>query len=156
MMKNDFGIVVQEWQDDVVKGIDYEGKPFEASAMQDDRLDTYFNLYGERWYAKDFLSATSELPILKLLDLSTAHIRQETDVYLREQLLMESFADLIVYEKGAGYFVWVPKLIPEFEVPTSVPDELKDLLRMAAEKDCSWLVLEADGPILDILPRWYW
>lgn len=95
-----------------------------------------------------------KLPIYNYLDLSTAHITQETDEYLRKQAKEDEAYKAIVYEKDCGYFVSVPEWdeIDDYDMP----DDLKACLKFAAEHNCYWLVLDGDADTIDELKTYKW
>lgn len=94
-----------------------------------------------------------KLPIYKYLDISTAHIKQETDKFLRRQAENE-YGDLIVYSKECGYFICVPYDLDEIEM--FIPDDLAACLGLAIENDCYWLVLDAGAEVIDELETYEW
>jgi len=152
MKKNCFGITVRTWDENQVVGLDHNGVPFKAVSKRDGRGNTYFELHDEEWYEKHFFTTPPvPLPIVKMMDLSTAHITKETDAYLQEQALADVGPESIVYAKGRwGYIVHIG------EDTASLPDDLASLIKLCQSEGCSWLVLDADGPIVDDLPTWDW
>ena len=94
-----------------------------------------------------------KLPIYKYLDISTAHIKEETDVYLRRQVENDN-SPLIVYEKECGYFVCVPYNLDIIEM--HIPNDLASCLGFAQKHNCQWLVLDCDAEIIDELETYEW
>ena len=93
-----------------------------------------------------------QLPIYNLLDLSTAHIKKETDNFLRGQV-EEDFPEVIVYLKTCGYFI----LVPDDDIDDlEIPNDLKDCLKFAKENNCVWLVLDDGAEVVDDLKQYEW
>ena len=93
------------------------------------------------------------LPIYKYLDISTAHIKPETDEFLRRQAKNE-YGNLIVYPKECGYFICVPYDLDEIEM--NIPSDLASCLGLAMENDCYWLVLDGGAEVIDELETYEW
>lgn len=88
-----------------------------------------------------------KLPIYKYLDLSTGHITNETANWLDTNP-----EGVIVYSKGGyGWFIHVSE-----EFDDEVPKELVTVLEYARKKKCNWLVLDADGELIDELEHFDW
>lgn len=151
-MEHTFGIQISKWQENVI-GIDQNGEPFEVPARWDERGNTYFFLHGDRWYAKEFLTKKQQLPILRVLELSTAHITKESNEFLRYEAHTCGPVQLIVFEKGEyGYLIRVE----DHEIEDQVPEDIKSLLEFAESQNCTWMILDRDGEVLESLPRWEW
>lgn len=95
-----------------------------------------------------------KLPIYKYLDISTAHITEETDEFLRNQVKEYECGKPIVYQKECGYFIHVSDKFDMDDL--EMPDDLRRCLEFAAEHDCYWLVLDGDAEIIDELPIYTW
>ena len=88
------------------------------------------------------------MAILKMLDLSTAHITPETDELLRAEAGGEDALSFSVYEKGeVGYFIYA--LDTDLE---DAPPDLLQVLRYAQEQDCALVCFDSGAEILDALP----
>ena len=97
-----------------------------------------------------------KLPVYKYLDISTAHITEETEVFLWRQVQDED-GDLIVYKKECGYFIHVPCDPDELnEMEVIIPHDLMACLRLAMENNCYWLVLDADAEVINELETFEW
>lgn len=95
-----------------------------------------------------------KLPIYKYLDLSTAHITEQTNTFLNRESQWQ-IADVIVYRKDCGYFVCVPESLEELK-QMDIPKDLKACLRLALKHKCNWLVLDGGAEIVDGLKTYEW
>lgn len=95
----------------------------------------------------------SKLPIYKYLDISTAHIKEETDTYLQKQVRNDN-SPLIVYEKECGYFIHVSYNLDEIEM--HIPSDLASCLGFARKHNCYWIVLDRDAEVIDELETYEW
>lgn len=98
---------------------------------------------------------TLETP--KMLVLSTAHIRQETDTNFR---LMTDDVPSIFYPKvfqneGVEYGWFIP-LIEGDEWSHTVSDDLVAIRKLAEEQGCTWIMLDRDGETTEELPTYDW
>lgn len=151
MLMTNGAMKVTKWDELVVQGIDLTGKEFQTAAERDERGDAFFRLHGTDWYAKEFLTETIR-PIRNMLDLSTGHVSKETIQFLDEQADSEGETSFIVYKKIPwGFFFPV---FPE-ERP-DLPEDLQRLLNYANDHSCTWIMLDADGEIVDELPFADW
>jgi len=89
------------------------------------------------------------MTILKMLDLSTAHVSKETAQMLDDDRL----SDFVVpYQKGDfGWFIWVPPVEHE-----GVPADLRAVLAYARTQQCDWVMLDCDAETIDNLPSFDW
>lgn len=88
------------------------------------------------------------MAILRMLDLSTAHITPATDELLRAEARGEDALSFPVYGKGdVGYYIYA--LDTELD---DAPADLLQVLRYAQEQDCSLVCLDSGAEILDALP----
>ena len=94
-----------------------------------------------------------KLPIYKYLDISTAHITEKTDEFLRKQS-EDEYGELIVYKKEHGYFICVPYDLDEIEM--HIPSDLVKCLVLAEKHRCNWLVLDGDAEVIDELETYDW
>lgn len=92
------------------------------------------------------------LPIFKLMRISTAHITSETDDYLMSVIDDNDFM-LQLFHTGYGYLISVPY---DDELDTEIPPDLKCCLEFARENDCAWLQLDSDGDVIDELKEYNW
>lgn len=109
----------------------------------------------------------SEIPILKILDLSTNHLPKHLaaiDAILGDGALQyESDAlnetlgvTTYVHPRGHGFICYVPGAQPDDAHVVGVPDEMSKVLEYAREHDCSFVNFDADGEVCDDLPIWEW
>lgn len=87
--------------------------------------------------------------VMKMLTLSTAHISESTAKAL-EQDPETNELGLAVYPKCTGqepdaerfgWFIYLNR-----EIDEGLPDDLKQALRYARDRDCQILCLDCDGP----------
>lgn len=92
-------------------------------------------------------------PVLKMLDLSTAHISADTC-----NALCSAAAPIIAYEKGEyGVFVHVQHthFIGGDDDP-AMPNDLMDCIQYARERDCTWIMFDRDALKISTLPIYNW
>lgn len=93
--------------------------------------------------------------IARMLDLSTAHITEETDEWLDEAVTYETYP-IIAYQKGDyGWIVHVPDEWDE-EAVKDIPADLLALLVFAKARRCHWIMLDRDAFAVDELPQYEW
>jgi len=93
------------------------------------------------------------MAIIKMLDLSTAHIRQETGDWLTNCSYHDT-GDPIVYAKqDYGWFVYA---YPDEEIPEEIPEDLLKVIKYARKKKCIWIMLDGDAPDIKELPVYDW
>ncbi len=92
--------------------------------------------------------------IFQGLDLSTAHIRPSTDIWIKEHREDPDFPiDLISHEHG--YVIWVFSCYCEnAENDMGIPDDLWACIQYAFENDCRIINLDADAEYCEGLPRY--
>ena len=95
-----------------------------------------------------------KLPIHKYLDLSTAHITEQTNTFLYRELQWR-LSELIVHDKTRGYFIHVPESLEKLK-QMDIPKDLKACLRLAQKHKCNWLVLDGDAETVDCLKTYDW
>ena len=93
--------------------------------------------------------------ILKMMELSTAHITKQT------ANCMDEYYELLPnYDKGGyGFFVYVPhiSILQESSCyQEGLPADLFACLKYAAERDCDWLMLDRDCEAVDGLTSYNW
>lgn len=81
-----------------------------------------------------------------MLELSTAHVCQETG----EQLTLDELMDVCTYPKGDdGWIVFV-------DVNAECPEDLKRVMEYADEHGCEWIMFDCDAPECADLPTYEW
>lgn len=150
MMKNDYGITVTYWGNDEVTGKDNEDRPFIRIPEMDESGNVFITIHEQKHYVEQFREVPLKLPIDKYMEVSTAHIQEGTNTFLRDAT--ESLhSGISVYAKG-GYGYWV-NVEPG---RSDIPEDLAQLIDLANENNCMWLVLDCDGAIVEGLPTWNW
>lgn len=93
--------------------------------------------------------------IVKMMELSTAHISEDTRVWIVGNINEPN--PLIIYEKEV-YGWYIPLTLTDInpEDLKRVPSDLLNILRIAEQKDCQWIMLDGDGPIVGYLPQYDW
>lgn len=95
------------------------------------------------------------MEISTMITLSTCHITKETDKWLKSEAEnTDCGSGLIVYEKDCGYFIMTPDSF-DFE-DMDVPEDLRRVLEFAIKTRITWICLDADGPVEEILPVYEW
>lgn len=94
----------------------------------------------------------SNLPIFKLMEISTVHITPETNEYLMAMIEDDDFM-LHLFHTGYGFLISVPY---DDALCTDLPQDLKCCLEFACENDCKWLQLDCDGEVVDELKEYDW
>lgn len=101
---------------------------------------------------KDF--RIPELEIQRVLVLSTAHLRKETNDAMETDtdgpVALVSFDSLT-----HGYLVYCTDDPGILEDP-NFPDEIRQAIQFAQEHDCTHLRYDPDAATLDQLPTWEW
>lgn len=99
--------------------------------------------------------AAIEIP--KVLELSTAHISEETDSNFR---LMTDDVPRIFYPKTSGsdgtQYGWIIPIGPEIEWSHMVSADLVAIRKVAEENGCTWIMLDRDGDQIDGLDVYEW
>lgn len=89
----------------------------------------------------------------KMMNLSTAHISEETAIWLQEG----NHPSLIFYTKSVyGFWIMVPPEQEDWGNISDVPDELRTILHYANEHCCAWFMLDYDYDQVDGLPTFDW
>ena len=106
---------------------------------------------------------TPETPdyVRKILDISTAHVSEETAGKLGDALQqwLET-APFIAYTKSRhndeyGWWVYVPSE-PGREMEPGFPADLKTCMEHARSLGCDWIMFDRDGVTIDALPDYDW
>lgn len=87
----------------------------------------------------------------KVLVVSTAHISEATRDKIHEDVIEGIHA---VPRDEYGWMIYVTDLEPEERA--AAPLELVKLLDHARERDCTWLMLDCDGPTAEGFDRFNW
>ena len=98
--------------------------------------------------------------IAKMLECSTAHITEETREWLASEALQYAghltVGPLIVYEKSIyGCFIYVPEQLTD-EEKVEIPEDLVQIMLLAQQEKCGWLMLDGDVEPMDSLPIYDW
>ena len=92
--------------------------------------------------------------IYKIICLSTAHIPPETSKSIDENLSRGVWSSTIS-AFDYGWFVTVPKEEKDCW-STKYPYGMQNVLRYANKHDCSYILLDRDGPVEDDLAIYDW
>ena len=87
------------------------------------------------------------MTILKMLDISTAHISKETNYKLEKD---DMDGAIYVVPHYYGWFVFVDDEEP------GTPEDLKAIFKFAKSKNCSWIKLDCDAVEYKELPTYNW
>lgn len=101
---------------------------------------------------------TTELEINKELVVSTANISMETDKWLTSS---DSSGIVCLFDHEYGYRVYITQdkamFKEEIQKLWSIGRwELAELMLIAEENGCKWLVLDCDGPKVPGRPEFNW
>ncbi|MEU5476680.1 hypothetical protein [Streptomyces mirabilis] len=88
----------------------------------------------------------SALPIRTFLDLSTAHLREETADRL------DSYDDVIAHRTTYGWLVYAPESSDSLTQEGNWPEELLPIVKLARANACEYVLFDADAPEYDPLP----
>ncbi len=100
--------------------------------------------------------------ITRTLELSTKHIKPETNEWLTDQITARAVDGdhvLTVYDKPMyGYWVHVPERseFAESVDVAMVPTELWGILVFAMTHGCAWVMFDCDAEELEELPTFDW
>ncbi|WP_431983796.1 hypothetical protein [Streptomyces qinglanensis] len=95
-----------------------------------------------RWDRHD---DTPSLPIRSFLDLSTAHLREETRANLN------SYEGVVAYKTTYGWLMYASEEA-DFTEGDDWPSELLPIINLARANDCAYVLFDADAPETDALP----
>ena len=84
-----------------------------------------------------------------MLDISTAHISQETSKILAENS-PDNYILSIPFEYG-----WIVYANELFEGDKK-PEDLRTVIKYAQRKGCEWIKLDSDGDLVPELPEYEW
>jgi hypothetical protein len=89
--------------------------------------------------------------IVKMLDLSTAHLSEATATMLDKWSTDAGDKPVVAYEKGM--YGWI---VSTSHVSAATPDDLKACIDYAIDKDCDWIMFDCDYLCVDALPTYDW
>ncbi|MNW32236.1 hypothetical protein D3C74_91760 [compost metagenome] len=92
--------------------------------------------------------------IFKVAELSTAHIKQRTDVFLRSIANKSNDYSLAVNALDYGYLIGTD--VEHLVNVQGIPKELLNILRIANQEDYSWVIFDRDTDLCEELPTWEW
>lgn len=93
-------------------------------------------------------AAVEQPRIVKVLDLSTAHIPEQYSQCLHEM----QAEDVIAYQHSEyGYLMWVPA--GEHD---RAPTEIQRIIDFARSLGCEYVLFDRDADVIDDLPHWDW
>lgn len=104
----------------------------------------------------------SHVEIEKMLVLSTGHITEETAKRLNEEAEeLPPFCNIEwgpAFAREEGWLFYVPKMAENGEPddPEGTPDDLARVFMFAREHGCDWVMLDCDGPQVELLPHHEW
>ena len=90
--------------------------------------------------------------IRNLLDLSTAHLPEDIADTL------DRVPGVTAHSTTYGWLLWVPDE-PDHHVTETgeaICDVVLTIWRYARHLDCDFVLLDADGEVIDALPSWDW
>jgi hypothetical protein len=106
-----------------------------------------------------------DVEITQMLTLSTTHILPSTSLALNNELLnMQKqeltncdLDELCIFAKhdgrdNYGYYIYCDKLNLNNELFEKMPDDLKEIVKLARQLECNVICLDAAGPIVPGLP----
>lgn len=101
---------------------------------------------------------TSPPPIEQILVLSTAHIEQRVARMLPDRPIPTSRAPQWwpSWTRAEGWMFYVPPRGSADDRYAHAPMCLKACVNLARKAGCCWLMLDADGSVVDDLPTWEW
>ncbi len=101
-----------------------------------------------------------KLEIEKMLILSTRHLRESTAKTLPqseqdEPSSIEAAHWWPQFTREEGWLFYVPPVAHEDTRYVDAPEELRAIVALARAHGCAWVMLDRDGPQVD-LPGWEW
>ena len=101
---------------------------------------------------------TEGLETPKMLVLSTAHIRRETDSNLDPftDSVPGTFYPKLVGGRDGETYGWFIPIGPEIEWSHMVSDDLVAIRKLAEREGCTWIMLDRDGDTTLELPQYDW
>lgn len=94
--------------------------------------------------------------VMQMLDLSTAHITQETAKWIEEELKLEHSTIIAFPKDEYGWFIHVPNYEEDAEYMEYPPKDLLYLFGVAKGMHCEWICLDRDAQIDWTLPHYKW
>lgn len=96
-----------------------------------------------------------KLPIRKILDLSTAHLQEDTCQDLN------GYPGIIAHETGYGWLMYLNGHEPDDELAERVEDddwpaELLPIFRLGRANDCTYVLFDRDAETIAELPSFDW
>lgn len=92
----------------------------------------------------------SDLAIRTILDLSTAHLSEETCTNLN------SYEGVIASETTHGWLMYVPEDPDGLANEGQWPPELLPIVKLARANGCTYILFDADATTTDRLPTFDW
>ena len=94
--------------------------------------------------------------IRKILDISTAHVSENTSILLNEWAISCFVRPAIVYDKkDYGWLVYVPSE-PGKETEPDFPEDLRSCIELARSHGCDWIMFDCDSTTIDELNVYEW
>ncbi|MED3554117.1 hypothetical protein [Cytobacillus praedii] len=95
--------------------------------------------------------------VTKMLEISNAHISEETSNWLDNEINNENSV-LVVYQKlQYGWFISLPEDLVDGEVDyITVPEDLIRIIEFAKSENCTWVMLDRDAMTILELPIFDW
>ena len=96
------------------------------------------------------------MAIIKMLELSTAHVTKQTAEQLDELCSNRNYDDVIVY--GKGEYGWIVYGYPsaDYDPPENTPADLQDVITLARERGCYWIMFDRDADKIEDLKTYEW
>ncbi len=113
---------------------------------------------------KSFDIKQPDVEITQMLTLSTAHILPSTDFAFAELLKAQQkdltccdLDELCIFVKhdgrdNYGYYIYCDRLNLNNELFEKIPDDLKEIVKLARQLECDVICLDTAGPIVPGLP----
>jgi hypothetical protein len=95
-------------------------------------------------------SIMSALNLFSVLDLSTAHLRQETCDRLN------SYEGVIAHRMEYGWLMYVSHEIEDDVNEDEWPSELTPIVKLARDNDCAYILFDRDADTTDLLQAFDW
>ena len=92
---------------------------------------------------------------ISMLDISTAHVSEQTAGWL-DELLTKSESPISIYGKGEyGWFINV-HTVDDMERENKIPEDLRLVMDFARKRLCSWIMFDRDAETINKLPKFVW
>jgi hypothetical protein len=82
--------------------------------------------------------------------LSSSHVSAETMDQMQSGPAENSFGTVAAYPEGV--FLYLQTVL----IPEGLPEDLLALCKWARKRRCNWIRLDADGDLVDGLPKFDW